>query len=103
MARKISIPTHDPVQRVQSLSDLGLAVRVGRTTSELRIDTAASLCGVSVSLLSALENGASRAVRMDKLLTVLDGLGLAMLVATKDQAERIVKEAQAEAHQGATP
>lgn len=92
MARKISIPAHDPIQQVRSLPDLGLAVRVGRTTSELRIDTAAGLCGVSVSLLSALENGTSRAVRMDKLLTVLDGLGLAMLITSKEQAERIVNE-----------
>ena len=92
MAKRIVIPAHPVLQRVESLPELGLAIRASRTKSDLRIDTAASLCGVSVSLLSALENGKDRAVRLDKLLTVLDNLGLAMLVTPKDIAERIEKE-----------
>ena len=69
--------------RIASASDLGPAVRGRRREQSLRIDDAASLSGVSVDLLSRLENGKG-SVRFDKLLTVLDGLGLALVVAPKD-------------------
>jgi hypothetical protein len=45
---------------------------------QLRIDDAAALSFVSSDLLSRLENG--KPVTLDKLLLVLDGLGLRMLV-----------------------
>jgi transcriptional regulator with XRE-family HTH domain len=64
-------------------ADLGPAVRARRREQSLRIDDAASLTGVSVDLLSRLENGKG-SVRLDKLLTVLDGLGLALVVGPKD-------------------
>jgi transcriptional regulator with XRE-family HTH domain len=69
--------------RITSASDLGPAVRARRREQSLRIDDAASLSGVSVDLLSRLENGKG-SVRLDKLLTVLDGLGLALVVGPKD-------------------
>jgi transcriptional regulator with XRE-family HTH domain len=69
--------------RVASVSDLGPAVRARRREQSLRIDDAASLSGVSVDLLSRLENGKG-SVRLDKLLTVLDGLGLALVVGPKE-------------------
>lgn len=93
MAKKIVVPVHSRVQRVVALPDLGLAVRAARTLGGLRIDTAASLCGVSVALLSALENGTGRAVRTDKLLQVLDNLGLALLVMPKEDAQRLQRVA----------
>ena len=65
--------------QVTSLAALGHLVRRQRVASGLRIDDAAALCGVSVSLLSRLENGRS-GVSTDRLLKVLDALGLAMLV-----------------------
>jgi len=65
--------------RIARTSDLGPAVRARRRQQSLRIDDAASLSGVSVDLLSRLENGKG-SVRLDKLLTVLDGLGLTMAV-----------------------
>jgi transcriptional regulator with XRE-family HTH domain len=68
---------------IASASDLGPAVRARRRAQSLRIDDAASLSGVSVDLLSRLENGKG-SVRLDKLLTVLDGLGLALVVGPKD-------------------
>jgi transcriptional regulator with XRE-family HTH domain len=68
---------------IASASDLGPAVRARRREQSLRIDDAASLSGVSVDLLSRLENGKG-SVRLDKLLTVLDGLGLALVVGPKD-------------------
>lgn len=69
--------------RIASSADLGPAVRTRRREQSLRIDDAASLSGVSVDLLSRLENGKG-SVRLDKLLTVLDGLGLALVVGPKD-------------------
>jgi transcriptional regulator with XRE-family HTH domain len=72
---------------VQTTQELGLLVRAQRRSQHLRIDDAASLLGVSVDLLSRLENGAS-GVRLDKLLTVLDGLGLCLQVGPKGAPRR---------------
>ena len=69
---------------VNSLSDLGRLVREQRRASGLRIDDAAALCGVSVDLLSRLENGHS-GVGSASLLKVLDGLGLAIRVVDKSR------------------
>jgi hypothetical protein len=49
----------------------------------LRIDDAAALIGVSVDLMSRLENGQG-SVRLDKVMAVLDGLGLALMVVPKE-------------------
>lgn len=69
--------------RIANACGLGAAVRARRREQSLRIDDAASLSGVSVDLLSRLENGKG-SVRMDKLLAVLDGLGLALVVGPKE-------------------
>jgi transcriptional regulator with XRE-family HTH domain len=69
------------------LPDLGRIIRAKRKTSGLRIDDAAALCSVSVDLLSRLENGKS-GVATDRVLKVLDGLGLAMLVVDKGKVAR---------------
>jgi len=71
-----------PETLINSLSDLGRVVRAQRRASGLRIDDAAALCGVSVDLLSRLENGHS-GVGSANLLKVLDGLGLALSVVNK--------------------
>ncbi len=75
---------------VPTLKALGGTVRNKRRASALRIDDAAALCGVSVDLLSRLENGKS-GISTDRLLRVLDGLGLAMLVIDKEKAERALR------------
>ena len=67
---------------VPSLEDLGQRIRKKRKASGLRIDDAAALCGVSVDLLSRLENGKS-GVATDRVLRVLDGLGLLMRIVDK--------------------
>lgn len=74
---------------VHTLRDLGQLVRAQRRASGLRIDDAAALCGVSVDLLSRLENGRS-GVSSDRLLKVLDGLGLAMLILDKTKVAGIL-------------
>lgn len=71
-----------------SLAALGRLVRARRVASGLRIDDAAALCGVSVDLLSRLENGRS-GVSSERLLRVLDGLGLVMLVLDKERLPRV--------------
>jgi transcriptional regulator with XRE-family HTH domain len=75
--------TSFPPRPIANAADLGPVVRARRREQSLRIDDAASLSGVSVDLLSRLENGKG-SVRLDKLLTVLDGLGLALVVGPKD-------------------
>jgi len=77
---KASLPPADPT--VTSLAALGRLVTAHRVAAGLRIDDAASLSGVSVDLLSRLENGRS-GVSTDRLLKVLDALGLVMLVVDK--------------------
>ena len=74
--------TTDDLLRIGSPADLGPVIRARRREQSLRIDDAASLSGVSVDLLSRLENGKG-SVRVDKLLTVLDSLGLALVLGPK--------------------
>lgn len=69
--------------RITDASALGPVIRARRRQQSLRIDDAASLSGVSVDLLSRLENGKG-SVRLDKLLSVLDSLGLALLLGPKN-------------------
>lgn len=77
------LPALPAVQLVRELADVGRQVRAHRKQQGLRIDDAAALISVSVDLLSRLENGAG-GIRTDKLLSVLDGLGLALVIAPKD-------------------
>jgi transcriptional regulator with XRE-family HTH domain len=72
-----------------SLQELGRIIREKRKASALRIDDAAALCGVSVDLLSRLENGKS-GVSTDRVLRILDRLGLAMVVVDKEKVARIL-------------
>lgn len=75
-ASRRPIPLH-------SASELGPVVRERRKSQSLRIDDAAGLLGVSVDLMSRLENGQG-SVRLDKALAVLDGLGLSLMVLPKE-------------------
>ena len=79
MARTIT-PTPLPESpAIETVAEFGAFVRGMRTRLGLRIDDAAALCGVSVALLSALENGKPRGVGLDKALRVAQQLGLALL------------------------
>ena len=55
----------------------GAIIRHQRKKIGLRIDDAAALCGVSVSLLSGLENG-TRPVGLPKALQVAQQLGVSL-------------------------
>jgi transcriptional regulator with XRE-family HTH domain len=80
--RRLSTPEPPESALVSTLPTLGRAIRARRLASGLRIDDAAALCGVSADLLSRLENGRS-GVTSERLLRVLDGLGLSLLVLDK--------------------
>ena len=80
--RTTPTPAPDAPQAIVSAQHLGPLVRAQRKQQGLRIDDAAALSGVSVDLLSRLENGAG-SVRLDKLMSVLDSLGLTLVLASK--------------------
>ncbi len=79
MARTITPIPLPEKSTIESVAEFGAFVRSLRTQQGLRIDDAASLCGVSVALLSALENGKPRGVGLDKALQIAHQLGLALL------------------------
>lgn len=79
----LDLDTEDSsVRMIKEMLDVGQLVRSKRRQQKLRIDDAAALTEVSVDLFSRLENGKG-AVRLDKLLQVLDAMGLCMIVASK--------------------
>jgi len=70
---------NNPSQQIQihSPKDLGQAVRHQRKRDGLTLVEAAGLVNVGVRFLSELENG-KPTVRLDKILQVVNGLGLRM-------------------------
>ncbi len=90
-----TLPSVDPLtpQEIRKLEDLGKTVRNQRAQARLRIDDAAALSFVSSDLMSRLEN--ARPITTDKLLKVLDGLGLRMLVVPACDAVLLKSELQA--------
>jgi len=74
---------------VDSVEAFGAFIRSLRTQQQLRIDDAAALCGVSVQLLSDLENG-NRSVGLDKALAVAQQLGLSLLAVPKSELPQTI-------------
>lgn len=72
-----------PATLLTTANALGPIVRERRKSQSLRIDDAAGLLGVSVDLMSRLENGQGT-VQLDKAMAVLDGLGLTLMVLPKE-------------------
>ncbi len=68
---------------IQDAETLGKVIRERRKQAGIRIDDAAALCGIAVSTLSAMENG-SRPAGIDKILPVLEKLGLRLIVESDD-------------------
>lgn len=90
MARNFKIPPHKSTNLVTTQADIGLMIKAMRNKQSIRIDDAAALCGVSVSLLSALERNSGRSVSVDKVLNILDQLGLALVITDKSKARDIL-------------
>jgi len=61
--------------KIESAQDIGVAVRRRRKESGLTLAETAGLTNVGVRFLSELENG-KPTVRLDKLMHVLEALGL---------------------------
>jgi len=68
---------------VHQTGDIGQLIRRQRKQQGLRIDDAAAFTHVSVDLLSRLENGKG-SVGLEKVLSVLDGLGLCLVVSPRN-------------------
>ncbi|MDK3022850.1 helix-turn-helix domain-containing protein [Cupriavidus taiwanensis] len=76
---------------IRTILQLGDRVRATRAGDGMPIDQAARSCGVSVGMLSKLENG--KGVNLEHVLRVLDGLGLTMLVVPKTHAPLLERAA----------
>ncbi|MDH5376831.1 MAG: helix-turn-helix domain-containing protein [Gammaproteobacteria bacterium] len=89
MARKITEKALPESPVVDSLETFGAFIRSLRSRQQLRIDDAAALCGVSVQLLSDLENG-KRSVGLDKALSIAQQMGLSLLAIPKSELPRTI-------------
>ncbi len=89
MRHRLPKLTNSAAPLVAEASALGRAVRAQRLAAGLRIDDAAALCGVSVTVLSRLENAAS-GVTTNSLFKVLDGLGLTLLIFDKLEITQVL-------------
>jgi y4mF family transcriptional regulator len=70
--------TPRPTRRIQTPEDLGKLIRERRKNEGLTLVETAGLTNVGVRFLSELENG-KPTVRLDKLLRVLNALGIQLL------------------------
>lgn len=89
MARTLATAINPPTPETCDTVALGRAIRAQRLSSGLRIDDAAALCGVSVAVLSRLENGGA-GVSMGRVFKILDSLGLTLLVVDKPKVPQIM-------------
>lgn len=68
--------------KVDTVTDIGAAIRKKRKTDGLTLADAAALCGVGYRFMSDLENG-KETVQIGKVLKVLAALGLDMTIAVR--------------------
>jgi hypothetical protein len=87
MARTLQRP-ENVCPLATDLPALGLLVRNRRLEQFMRIDDAAALLGVSTTLLSRLENGTP--VGSDRMMRVLDGLGLSLVVVARADTSKVL-------------
>src|SRR3990167_427766 len=97
MPHPLRKPTIPATPQVADAGALGRAVRAQRLAAGLRIDDAAALCGVSVTVLSRLENAAS-GVTTKSLFKLLDGLGLTLLIFDKLETSQALATLSRQAH-----
>ena len=94
MARRKEYTPPPTLVVIDTPKDVGEHVRASRKAQHMRIDDTAELNNVSVDLLSRLENG-SGGVRLDKLITVLNGLGLKLMIGEVDEVARLMQSRMA--------
>lgn len=79
MAKRIkAVPTPDLNANVNSVL-LGQAIRAKRTQSQLRLEDAAALCGVSKQTLTNIELGVGTS-QMELVLQICSGLGIQLRI-----------------------
>jgi transcriptional regulator with XRE-family HTH domain len=90
MPRTLPRPIENPSPIAGDMAALGRLVRNRRAQSAMRIDDAADMLGVSKDVLSKLENG--RSVGLDKVFTILNGLGLNLFVFERKDTHAVLRE-----------
>ncbi len=93
MSRKLPPIQPDTTWLIHDIASLGHIVRNQRAKLALRIDDAAALCGVSADLLSRCENG--KPITTNKLLLILQGMGLHLMTLPAQHAVRLAPALQA--------
>ena len=85
MVRSVTHPPNlpDRESRLTAVRDLGVSIRATRKRCGLDQRDAAGLAGVGLRFLSDLENG-KPTVRLDKVMRVLDALGLELVVRARE-------------------
>jgi len=78
MPRPLPDPTPPSRATIRTIHQLGERIRATRAGEGMPIDQVARHCGVSIGMLSKLEN--DKGVNLEHALRVMDGLGLTMLV-----------------------
>lgn len=89
MARTLPSHIKDLSPVATDMASLGRIIRNRRAESAMRIDDAASMLGVSKDVLSRLENG--RSVGLDKVFSVLIGMGLTLVLLDRKSADTVLK------------
>ncbi|MEM7179925.1 MAG: helix-turn-helix domain-containing protein [Spirochaetota bacterium] len=73
--------------QIETTSQIGFLVREKRKSMGLTQVNAAGLLGVGVRFLSELENG-KKSISLEKVIQVMQGLGLQLLVETEKESGR---------------
>lgn len=73
--------------KITNAEDIGRIIKQKRKDDGLTLEEAAAVCGVSYPFLSALENG-KETVRFNKLLQVLQGLGIELSASVRTWSNR---------------
>ena len=79
MARHIKLHATPRLDVPLSAELLGAAIRARRTQSGLRLEDAASLCGVAKQTLMKIEQGAGTA-KLESVLQICQGLGIVLAI-----------------------
>jgi len=83
---------------IQSVTDLGLALRATRKSSRVRLDDLADLAGVSKQFVSDVEHG-KQTVQLGLVLRLLAEMGVILTVDIPSAAEEPLAELKAKAAQ----
>ena len=85
---------------IQTVADLGLALRATRRNSKVRLDDLAAVAGVSKQFVSDVEYGKAT-VQLGLVLKLLAEQGLRMTLEIPDQAEPELQKLRAQGDLGA--